>query len=39
MKSRFFKSSADSMYTGLLCDACRMWLWKEKDRSGIGAGS
>ena len=38
-ENQIVQNSAYIMYTGLLCDACRMWLWKEKDRSGIGAGS
>ena len=37
-ENQIVQNSAYIIYTGLLCDACRMWLWKEKDRSGIGAG-
>ena len=32
-ENQIVQNSAYIMYTGL------MWLWKEKDRSGIGAGS
>ena len=28
-ENQIVQNSAYIMYTGLLCDACRMWLWKE----------